>query len=42
LADPVFGKSGAIRHLAQANGLIRIDINEEGLDAGEEVDVILI
>ena len=42
LADPVFGKSGAIRHLAQANGLIRIGINEEGLEAGEEVEVILI
>jgi len=42
LADPVFGKSGAIRHLTQADGLIRIDINEEGLEAGEEVDVILI
>ena len=42
LAHPVFGKSGAIRHLAQANGLIRIGINEEGLEAGEEVDVILI
>jgi molybdopterin molybdotransferase len=42
LADPVFGKSGAIRHLTQANGLIRIDINEEGLEAGEEADVILI
>jgi molybdopterin molybdotransferase len=42
LADPVFGKSGAIHHLAQADGLIRIDINEEGLEAEEEVDVILI
>jgi len=42
LADPVFGKSGAIRHLTQANGLIRIDINEEGLEAGEEADVVLI
>jgi molybdopterin molybdotransferase len=41
LADPVFGKSGAIRHLTQADGLIRIEINEEGLEAGEEVEVIL-
>ena len=35
-ADPVFGKYGAIHHLVQANGLIRIGINEEGLVAGEE------
>ena len=42
LAHPVFGKSGAIRHLVQANGLIRIGLNEEGLEAGEEADVILL
>jgi molybdopterin molybdotransferase len=41
-AHPVFGKSGAIRHLAQANGLIRIGLNEEGLEMGEEAEVILI
>ena len=41
-ADPIFGKSGAIRHLVQANGLIRIGLNEEGLEAGEEAEVILL
>jgi len=41
-AHPVFGKSGAIFHLSQANGLIRIGINEEGLEAGEEAEVFLI
>jgi molybdopterin molybdotransferase len=41
-ADPIFGKSGAIGHLVKANGLIRIGINEEGLEAGEEAEVILI
>jgi molybdopterin molybdotransferase len=40
-AHPVFGKSGAIGHLVKANGLIRIGINEEGLEAGEESDVFL-
>jgi len=41
-AHPVFGKSGAIFHLSQASGLIRIGINEEGLETGEEAQVILI
>jgi molybdopterin molybdotransferase len=41
-ADPIFGKSGAIAHLVNANGLLRIGMNEEGLEAGEEADVILI
>jgi molybdopterin molybdotransferase len=41
-ADPIFGKSGAIRHLVQADGLIRIGIHEEGLEAGEEAEVILL
>jgi molybdopterin molybdotransferase len=41
-AHPIFGKSGAISHLAKANGLIKIGINEEGLEEGEEAEVILI
>jgi molybdopterin molybdotransferase len=41
-AHPIFGKSGAIGHLVKANGLIRIGINEEGLEEGEEAEVILI
>ena len=42
LAHPVFGKSGAISNLVRANGLIRIGINEEGLEEGEEAEVILL
>lgn len=41
-ASPVFGKSGVISHLIQANGLIKIGIHEEGLEEGEEADVFLI
>jgi molybdopterin molybdotransferase len=41
-AYPIFGKSGAISNLVNANGLIRIGINEEGLEEGEEAEVILI
>jgi molybdopterin molybdotransferase len=41
-AHPIFGKSGAISHLTKANGLIRIGMNEEGLEEGEEAEVILL
>jgi molybdopterin molybdotransferase len=41
-AHPIFGKSGAISHLAKANGLVKIGINEEGLEEGEEAEVILL
>ena len=41
-AHPIFGKSGAISHLVKANGLITIGINEEGLEEGEEAQVILL
>lgn len=41
-AHPVFGKSGAILHLAHADGLIRIGIDEEGLEEGEEAEVYFI
>ena len=41
-AYPIFGKSGAIAHLAHADGLLRIDIDDEGLEEGEEAEVILI
>lgn len=41
-AYPVFGKSGAIAHLTQADGLLKIDIDDEGLEEGEEGEVILI
>jgi molybdopterin molybdotransferase len=41
-AHPIFGKSGAISHLTKANGLIRISMDEEGLEEGEEAEVILL
>jgi molybdopterin molybdotransferase len=41
-AHPIFGKSGAISNLVNANGLIKIAMNEEGLDEGEEAEVILL
>ena len=40
-ARPVPGKSGAIFSLVQADGMVCIPHNEEGREAGEEVDVIL-
>jgi molybdopterin molybdotransferase len=41
-AHPIFGKSGAISNLVRANGLIRIGIDEEGLEEGEEAEVTLL
>jgi molybdopterin molybdotransferase len=40
-ARPVFGKSGLISTLVEADGLIRIDMNTEGLYQGERVKVML-
>ena len=39
LAEPIFGKSNLIFTLADADGLIRIPPEANGLDAGEVVDV---
>jgi molybdopterin molybdotransferase len=39
-ADPVLGKSGLISTMVNADGLVEIDINAEGLDKGAEVEVI--
>jgi molybdopterin molybdotransferase len=39
-ADPVLGKSGLISTMVNADGLIEIDINTEGLEKGTEVEVI--
>ena len=36
-ADPVLGKSGLLNTMIQADGLVEIDMNAEGLDAGETV-----
>lgn len=41
-AHPIFGKSGAISNLVNADGLLKIGINEEGLEQGEEAEVILL
>jgi molybdopterin molybdotransferase len=38
-ADPILGKSGVIRTMVRADGLIRIGLNEEGLDQGAVVRV---
>jgi len=39
-AEPVLGKSGLIHTMIQADGLVEIDINTEGLDKGTIVEVI--
>jgi molybdopterin molybdotransferase len=41
LAHPVPGKSGAISTMVHADGMIRIDIDSEGLDGGAPVEVLL-
>ena len=39
-AEPILGKSGLINTMVQADGLIEIDMNTEGLDKGTAVEVI--
>ena len=39
-AEPIFGKSGLISTLVEADGLLRIDRNTEGLYQGQEVEVM--
>jgi molybdopterin molybdotransferase len=39
-AEPVLGKSGLINTMVKADGLIKVDINTEGLDKGTRVSVI--
>jgi molybdopterin molybdotransferase len=41
LAQPLPGKSGAVFSLVQADGMVCIPHDEEGKEAGEEVEVIL-
>jgi molybdopterin molybdotransferase len=41
VAEPIFGKSGLISTLVDADGLIRIDRNTEGLYQGQQVKVML-
>jgi len=40
-ARPLPGKSGAIFSLVKADGMVCIPLSDEGLEAGEEVEVIL-
>jgi molybdopterin molybdotransferase len=39
--QPVFGKSGLIRTLTQGHGLVRVPRDSEGLEAGQDVTVLL-
>lgn len=39
-AEPIFGKSALINTMVQADGLIEIGVNTEGLDKGTQVEVI--
>ncbi|MCF8111339.1 MAG: molybdopterin molybdotransferase MoeA [Desulfobacteraceae bacterium] len=41
-AEPVPGPAGLIRTMVEADGLIEIDINTEGLEKGERVEVIIL
>lgn len=41
LAKPVFGKSGLISILVESDGLVRVDMNTEGLYHGDMVEVLL-
>jgi len=41
LAEPILGKSGLLNTMLQADGLLEIDLNTEGLDKGTVVSVIL-
>src|SRR5262245_60885158 len=41
VATPLPSKSGAIFTLVKADGMIRIEMNQDGIEQGEEVEVIL-
>ncbi|HEY1234196.1 MAG TPA: gephyrin-like molybdotransferase Glp [Candidatus Binatia bacterium] len=41
IAGPLPSKSGAIFTLVKADGMVRVDMNQDGLEQGEEVEVIL-
>jgi molybdopterin molybdotransferase len=40
-ATPLFGKSGLLNTLVQSQGMVRIPAGDEGVEAGETVEVIL-
>ena len=41
-AMPILGKSGLIRTMSEADGYIILDVNDEGINKGEEVEVWLL
>ena len=41
-ATPILGKSGLIRTLVEADGLVAVDANTEGLEKGTKVNVTLV
>jgi molybdopterin molybdotransferase len=41
VAEPVFGKSNLIYTLINADGVVLISLNSNGLKAGTEVEVML-
>jgi len=41
-ADPIFGKSGLISPLVEGHGMVRVDMNTEGLYEGDTVEVRLL
>lgn len=41
IAEPIFGKSGLLSTLVEADGLIRVDMNTEGLYQGDKIKVLL-
>jgi molybdopterin molybdotransferase len=41
-AEPILGKSGLINTMVQADGLIEVGLNTEGLNKGDEVEVRLL
>lgn len=42
IARPILGKSGLITTMTQADGYTLVDLNKEGLNAGEEIQVHLL
>jgi len=42
MAEPIFGKSGLISTLVEADGLVRVERNTEGLYEGDRVKVLFI
>jgi len=41
-AHPILGKSKSIHTMVETDGIIKVDIDSEGLDSGTEVEVIML